>query len=133
MAYQGTRVSVGKSQRQIRELVFRYKGKAVGFFSEPPVEGFSAQVLIDDQLYTIRLTAKISPKRKYPTEELRVWRVLYHHIKTIFEAAESGVMEFREMILPYVVTKNGKTVAECILPQLQAALENDPRRLIGAG
>jgi hypothetical protein len=133
MGYEGTKVSTQKSQQQIRALVFKHKGKAVGFFSEPPMEGFSAQVLIEEKLYTIRLNATLNAKRNKDQEELRIWRVLYHHLKTIFEAAESGVMEFREMILPYVVTKSGKTVAECILPQLDAAVEGNPARLLSGG
>lgn len=132
MGFEGTTVSVSKSQTQIRALVFKHKGKAVGFFSEPPREGFSAQIIIDEKLYTIRLNATLNLRRSRVQEELRIWRVLYHHLKTIFEASESGVMEFREMILPYVVTKSGKTVAECILPQLDSALAN-PSRLLPGG
>ena len=63
-------------------------------------------------------------------EARRIWRVLYHHMKSIFEAADSGVMEFRELMLPYIMTNDGKTVAEHILPKLDAALAGRPDRLL---
>jgi hypothetical protein len=133
MGYEGTTVPLVKSQGQIRKMVFAHKGTAVGFFTEPPFEGFSCQLTIDEKPYTIRISAKLNSKRQREMEEMRIWRVLYHHLKTIFEAADSGVMEIREMILPYVVTKSGKTIAEMILPQLEQAVEGNPARLLGGG
>ncbi len=54
-------------------------------------------------------------------------------MKGIFEAADSGVMEFREMMLPYVVTKEGRTIGEIILPQLDKAIQQNPARLLASG
>jgi hypothetical protein len=54
------------------------------------------------------------------------------HLKDIFEASNSGVMEFRELILPYIVTKDGKTVAQHILPKLDSAINGNPERMLPA-
>lgn len=133
MAYENTVVAVTKSQDKIRQLIMKNKGTGVAFVSEPPMEGFQAKVLIDGQTYTIRIQAEIKQGRRDPEKEgRRIWRVLFHHLKDIFEASNSGVMEFRELILPYIVTNDGRTVAQCILPKLDLAIQGRPERMLPA-
>jgi hypothetical protein len=135
MAYETTEVPVAKSQQKLRELLLRNKGGRVAFISDPPTEGFQAVVPIDGKEYTIKVMAACKPRRSQlavEQEERRIWRVLFHHMKGIFEASRSGVMEFREMMLPYIVTNDGRTVAECIIPKLDAALAGRADRLLPA-
>jgi hypothetical protein len=132
MAYEGTQVAVPKSQQKIRDMLLRHKGGSVAFISDPPLEGFQAVVKIDEKPYAIKIMATLREKREPEQEMRRIWRVLYHHMKSIFEAADSGVMEFRELMLPYIMTNDGKTVAEHILPKLDAALAGRPDRLLPA-
>jgi len=130
MAYEQTQVAVPKSQDKIRQMLVRHKGGSVAFISDPPLEGFQALVPIDGKQYSIKIMAHIRDKKDSEQEARRIWRVLYHHMKSIFEAADSGVMEFRELMLPYIMTNDGKTVAEHILPKLDAALAGKPDRLL---
>ena len=156
MSYENTEVPVSRSQEGIRRLIMSRKGGRVAFISDPPQEGFTAIVEIDSQPYQIKLMGlvKDSPQektRKYQgrtvgskettdrerekfreSEERRIWRVLFYHLKSVFEAADSGVMEFRTMMLPYIVTKSGKTIAEQIIPKLDEAIERNPSRLLTA-
>jgi hypothetical protein len=140
MAYEGTVVAVSKSQEGIRKLIMARKGGKIAFISDPPKEGFEAQVEIDAVPYRIRIMGDVkeqggrTQKQIYAAleqEHRRIWRVLYYHLKSTFEAADSGVMEFREIMLPYIVTASGKTVAECIVPQLAKNIELNPARLLG--
>ncbi len=133
MAYENTAVAVAKSQQKLREILLRNKGGRVAFLSDPPVEGFTAVVPIDGKEYTVQVMARCKPKKNFDADEQearRVWRVLFHHMKGIFEASKSGVLEFREMMLPYIVTHDGKTVAEHILPNLDRSLAGRPERLL---
>jgi len=158
MAYESTDVAVSKSQEGIRQLVMRRGGGKLAFISDPPREGFEAVVVIDSLPYRVRLMGecKVLPptQRKvrhyrgrvvtarevettpdqqadhYDQECKRIWRVLFYHLKSVFEAADSGVMEFRELILPYIVTSNNKTIAEQLLPQLDKAIQSNPNRLL---
>lgn len=153
MAYENTAVSVARSQQMLRELLLRHQGGSVAFISDPPKEGFHALVPIEGKTYSVRIMAvmrKIEPRtikgryyrgrwiaprtsqEEQEREAQRIWRVLYYHIKGIFEAADSGVMEFREMMLPYIVTKDGSTIGEHILPKLDQALASHPERLLAA-
>ena len=42
--------------------------------------------------------------------------------KSVFEAADTGVMEFRELMLPYIVMADGMTISERVLPMLDGAV-----------
>lgn len=140
MAYEKTEVSVSKSQEGIRRLIMGRKGSKIAFVSDPPREGFQAEVLIDKLPYQIRIFGTVAPdmssrtkrQRDTYTEQAhrRIWRVLFYHLKSVFEAADSGVMEFRELMLPYIVTRNGQTVGEQLVPQLSKMVELNPSRLL---
>jgi hypothetical protein len=133
MAYEHTVVAVAKSQQKLRELLLRNGASGIAIVSQPPQEGFQAMVKIDAATYTIRISATCKEKRAQAAreqEERRVWRVLFHHLKGIFEASHSGVMEFKEMVMPYIVTKDGRTIGEIILPQLDKAIQTNPARML---
>lgn len=134
-AYGSTSVPVERSQGAIRDLVMTRGGSGIAFIEQPPMEGFHCLMPIDGVTYTVRIQATI-PKdsRDVPQERRRIWRVLYYHLKSVFESSASGVMEFREMMLPYIVTKSGQTVAEHILPNLEKAIAANPGKfLLGDG
>lgn len=153
MAYEGTEVAVSRSQEGIRKLIMSRKGGKVAFISDPPREGFSAILEIEGLPYQIRIfgvckeppaergriyrgSLKTTDKQRddfREKEERRIWRVLFYHMKTICESADSGVMELRELLLPYIVTKSGQTIGEHLLPNLAKAIEHNPARLLGNG
>jgi len=139
MAYEHTEVPIARSQEAIRRLIMAHGGFGLAVVSErdpdgnlPAQEGFQAKVLIDGKPYTVKVMAALRPvhESKREQEERRVWRVLYYHLKNVFEASDSGVMEFRELMLPYVVMADGMTISEHILPRLDAALAGKPERLL---
>lgn len=143
MAYEKTEVPVARSQEAIRKLIMQHDGFGLALVSdrdplEAHSEGFQAKVLIDKKPYTVRIMAKLKAPSQYLSdrqrqnfveqEERRVWRVLYYHLKGVFEAADSGVMEFRELMLPYIMIGD-KTIAEHILPRIDNAIAS-PSRLL---
>lgn len=133
MAYGNTKVPVARSQEQIRRLLLGNSGTGVAFISQPPMEGFEAMMPIEGVTYRIRIQAAVSDNTKdIDQAQRRIWRVMFYHLKSVFEAANTGVMEFREMMLPYIVTKDGQTVAQHILPNLAKAIQGRPDRLLPA-
>ena len=141
MSYENTVVAVSKSQEGVRRLVMSHKGFGIAFVSDrdpegqsPSREGFEAKVIINGQPTVVRIMCKLEKQmseRATEKEERRVWRVLYWHVKAVFEAADSGVMEFRELMLPFIVTPDGKTVSEHLIPRLDKGI--DPSRLLTDG
>lgn len=149
MAYEATSVPVSRSQEAIRKLLLENGASGVAFVSQtdPLQEGFQAMIPLDGKTYQVRIVAKVktverkarhrrygyAPKSQVEMQEgenRRVWRVLYYHLKSVYEAANTGVMEFRELMLPYVVVKDGRTIAEHLIPQLDKAIESRPERLL---
>jgi hypothetical protein len=148
MAYESTKINVAKSQGKIRELIYSHAGTGVLIVSQRPREGFEAMVTIGDLPYHIRVMATCKDQtydgrkhkrtsselsKAFEQEEMRVWRVLYWHLKAMFEAADSGVIDLRDVILPYVVTRDGRTLSEHLVPRMQELQTTDTSRLLGAG
>lgn len=135
MAYETTRVAVSKSQEQIRRMIYAHKGTGVTTISQRPREGFEALVTFGGESYHIRIMATCKKKESEKgreQEESRVWRVLYHHLKAMFEAADSGVIDMRDVIMPYVVTPDGRTLSEHVMPRMKEIQSNPERLLRGA-
>lgn len=141
MSYETTEVAVSKSQEQIRRLIYGHRGTGLMLVSRPPQEGFEAFLTIKDTAYHIRILAATKDVRKgrsgnalaraVEQEERRVWRVLYWHLKAMFEAADSGVIDIRDVVMPYVVLRDGLTLADHVQPRMTELMKMDPSRLLG--
>jgi hypothetical protein len=132
MAYENTEVAVAKSQDGIRKMVYGHKGTGINFMSRPPREGFEALVTMQEQAYHIRIMATCK-KVGNEQEDRRVWRVLYWHLKAMFEAADSGVIAVEDIIMPYIVTPDGRTIAEHVAPKLAEMRNLTHEKLLTAG
>jgi hypothetical protein len=124
---------VSDSQQAIRKVVYAHKGTGVSFISQPPREGFEALVTLKDIPYHIRIMATCQKAANREQEERRVWRVLFYHMKAMFEAVDSGVIAVEEVIMPYIVTPDGRTIAEHIGPKLAETREMNTNLLLTAG
>lgn len=137
MAYKHTRVAPEKSQGAIRKLLELHGGVNVSFASATvPIrqEGFRATVILEDKPYAIKVVVPVQEKgnAKLQDQEIRrVWRVLYHHMKAVFEAADSGVIDIRELLLPFLVTKDGRTVGQHILSDMPQMIEAPKKAFLG--
>lgn len=133
MSYEDTRVPVAQSQEGIRKMVYAHQGAGVSFMSRPPREGFEALVTMQKEAYHIRVMATCKPQGSQSSkeqEERRVWRVLFWHLKAMFEAADSGVIAIEDIIMPYIVTPDGRTIAEHVAPKLAELREATHQRLL---
>ena len=136
MSYEHTYVAPEKSQGAIRKLLELHGAVNVGFASAiEPIrqEGFRATVILDDKPYAIKVVVPVKTKdsAKIQDQELRrVWRVLYHHMKAVFEAGDSGVIDIRELLLPFLVTKDGRTVSQHILSDMPRMIEAPKRAFL---
>lgn len=149
MSYDKTEVSISKSQEQIRKLIYSHGGTGLMLVSHPPREGFETMVKIADTTYHLRIMATCKAVSKYDGRGLirseksreaatdqegrRVWRVLYWHLKAMFEASDSGVIDVRDVVMPYVVLADGRTVADHIVPRMPELMNLDPARLLSGG
>lgn len=139
-AYESTEVAVIKSQDGIRRLLRAHGGASLSLISHPPNEGFETLLKLEGKEMRLRVMARsrdmtrdrynnprtgIMLTNAKEKEEKRVWRVLYYHLKAMFAAADSGVIDVRDVLLPYVVMHDQKTgetftIAELLKPRLAA-------------
>jgi hypothetical protein len=120
MAYEDTSVSVAQSQGAISKLLEKHRVHSQSIStSRHPVRTEGVTFQLDDPLtkraYLIKIVAH--PTNDSEQETRRIWRVLFYHIKTMFESLNSKVMTFEQVFLPFVVTTSGKTVAEEMHPK----------------
>ena len=129
MAYKQTSVAPEKSQAAIKKLLMAHGSVNISFASSSePIrqEGFRVTVILDNKPYGMKIVVPVQEMVNVKTQDQavrRVWRVLYYHMKAIFEAADSGVIDIRELLLPFLVTKDGRTVGQIIVQDMPKAIE----------
>jgi len=142
--YWTTTVAVSKSAEQIRKLLMdhdadsfalleQYRDNVVGVqfsFKNLPVE-FRIHL---DNLVAIRLEEKPWSSRMRRSEETYTraveekakqvaMRILAHHLKAAFLAIEYGLVEFEDVFLSKFLMRDGKTIGEIVVPNLEAVVK----------
>lgn len=125
-----TRVPVERTKVAIEQCLSRYG--ADSYFAgwdarlSKEVIGFRWQNL------TIRITIELE-KEPDAQQRRQRWRALLLVIKAKLEAVSSDISTFEEEFLAWVVTPEGLTIGERLLPQLTAIAESGdlPRLLPG--
>lgn len=135
-----TEVSVEKSRNEIERTLSRYKATKFAYFTEEAKACIAFEVggkrirfilpLPDSNDDSIRLdrwgyisTDSMIAKRWEQACRQR-WRALCLAIKAKLEWVETGIVSIEEEFLPYIVTANGKTIAELVMPQLNQIYEH---------
>lgn len=141
MAYAAdTKVSIGRSFAEINDMLRKAGANQLAQAEMP--DKLAIQCYLSDRL--LRFAVTIPPLSAMPTRNGRNSvlddgqrkaildqkcrqraRALLLVIKAKLESVESGVETFEEAFLANVVMPGGKTVAERVLPQIQAAYDAD--------
>lgn len=136
----GTEVSEGRSKEELERTLMRfgaeefiYGRNATGIMIGFRYEGRAYRISVpmpgrDDECITHTPTgyerAQGTAEKEWAKECRRRWRVLCAYIKALVVGVEEGVLTWEEALLPYALLETGQTVAEQILPQMEAALAN---------
>lgn len=133
-----TTVSVERSRAEIETVLTKYGATKFAYFSED----MKACIAFEIHEKRIRFLLPLPDKREdqfrfrkhYASRKLNTpeqqhnvweqacrqrWRALALAIKAKLEWIETGIVTVEEEFLPYIVTANGKTVAEMVMPQLE--------------
>mgnify|MGYP000887160263 CR=1 FL=1 len=137
---EGTSVSSDKSRSEIERTLARYgaDGFAYGWDGDRSMIQFRAhdrmiRFLIelpsrDDEEFTLTPTGRgRSEAQAYAAWEQACrqrWRALALVVKAKLEAVESGIAEFEEEFLAYVVLPDGSTAGQWMRPQIASAYES---------
>lgn len=144
-----TDVPTDKSRAEIERTLSRYGASRFAYMNEPE----RAMIAFEMQGKRIRFVLPLPNKdtfsntpggRRKRDEHSKFkaweqacrqcWRALALAIKAKLEWTETGIVTIEEEFLPYIVTGNGKTVAEILMPQLNQLYESGrvPRQLLDA-
>ena len=140
MPYEDSKVTVEKSQRDIKSLLARFDVQATRFTSYPAytvlefVRGTEAGTRTS---YRITIQPKLGEKPGLSTSawdraERQVWRVVYWWLKAKVEAIEFGLVEFEQDFLPYMLLQGAdgrsRTMTEITFDHLagRIAVPDDP-------
>lgn len=131
-----TSVPVDRTRAEINKLLTEWKCASIGWTDHIAESTVSVEFtwLREDAMYRVRFTIAI-PKTKPPrdrwsrpsllseNEKAQAWRsahrLLLLKLKADLNAAQSGLAKAEEIFLPWMVDRNGRTIAEIIVPQLR--------------
>lgn len=144
-----TEVSSDRSQQEIQRTLRRYGASqfAMGWNSSSAMIGFvikerNVRFLLpmpdpSDRQFThtpskgLKRTAA-QQESEYEQAVRQRWRALNLVIKAKLEAVEAGIVDFDTEFLGQIVLPNGATVAETVLPRMQAQLAGGTYDLLPA-
>lgn len=127
----GTDVTVDRSQQEIVRLLNRYKVETYAFGAERG----RAQVMFEIGSTPIRVGIPVPPRPaedkiynpdtgrwvlampRWDQEVKECWRALVLLLKANLEAVERGIVTVEQAFMAYLVTGDGRTVGEIVLPQ----------------
>lgn len=146
-AYKDTEVSVDRSRASIGELLRKRGANAIAWIDQP---GIGATLRFQwgrgDLVFTARFDLKIpideaairhldrrrrqgghpplpraeAVERVTEKDARRLHRVLFWHVKSIFEAEEAGLLTAEEAFLGWLEAPDGQCLKDKLIPQLGA-------------
>lgn len=130
-----TTVTVEKSRAEIERTLSRYKASKFAYFTEEmraciafELGGKRIRFLLPlpdkgEDEFRLDRWGYVRPEAKqmvlWEQACRQRWRALCLAIKAKLEWVETGIVTIEEEFLPYIVTSNGRTIAELVMPQLQ--------------
>lgn len=135
-----TEVSTARTRAEIEDLLLKYGASRFGFMTHPD----RGEVAFEFEEPLIRITVPLphqdddefkwtnhSTRRQRDGQARRKaweqacrsrWRALLLVIKAKLEAIEVGISTFEHEFLAHIVTGNGRTIGEQIIPQIENAI-----------
>lgn len=132
-----TEVCAEKSRIEIERTLERYGASSFFYATEPgraiigfrahnrvvrmnlPVPKFEDYLMVPGSSWRERTEAQQT--KVYEQAVRTKWRCLALAVKAKLEVVESGIATFEQEFLAHVMTPDGRTVGECVLPRLEEA------------
>lgn len=126
MAYaENTKVSVDKSRGEIEKML--QKRGAASFFA-----GFrDEKIFVLFELKNLKVRIEIPlPKNASDRQTQQKWRAMFLTIKSRLVSIDEKVETFEQAFLSHIITNDGQTVGEILIPQLPASIRNSEIKLL---
>jgi len=128
-AYKNTKVDYAKSQVCISKLLNQNGIKDIqhSSYQDKAQIMFIKELKVEDKM--MKVGVKISVPEVSEKNKNQLYRALFYYLKAKFESLTFGFVEeyneaFIKEFMPYLIAdKQGRTVADIILPRLEKAIE----------
>ena len=129
---EGTAVPASRSKAEIERLLERYGAShfMTGWNDANAFVGFKCHNRMVK--FVISMPDTGLTEKKYAQEERRRWRSLCLVIKSKLEAVNSEISTFETEFLAHIVTPDGKTVGEHVVPRLDEMYLGNKVKLLPA-
>jgi len=147
-AYAGTLVSVDKSMGEVTSLLRRRSVTGLQWTEEGlratlRFRWTSAAGVMLCARFGLEVTPPRAPRGRRLTskqiddflekERRRLFRVLVHFLKNLFEAVDGGLLTLEQALLPYLEDGAGQTIGELLGPRLALLAARPLAMALGAG
>lgn len=142
---QYTSVAVDKTKMEISALLREWECEEITWAEKrsPPAFALEFTWANEGALYRIRFTVALptkdlrDPPRELPEEKRRqaersTYRLLLLKLKADMNAARCGLAKAEEIFLPWMVSGDGKTLADEMLPRLREKFKALPAKAGGS-
>lgn len=117
-----TVVPIERSKTEIERILMRYGADQFGYISKTDRAVIQFSMKKKMLRFDLPLPTTADASEAYVAKESRRrWRSLSLVIKAKLEAVDSGITQFEAEFLAHIVLPNKQTVAEYLLPQVEAA------------
>lgn len=123
-----TDVPADRSRADIERELIRYGANGFGYHWEKREQRMFATIVFQFKERRIRLDLPMPTEREVGTASKaeqatrQRWRALLLVIKAKLEAVESGISTLEHEFLANIITDNGRTIGEVVVPRLSEAV-----------
>lgn len=138
---ENTQVNESRSREEIERMLMRFGATEFGYMTKPGealigfvfrglrVQFTVAQPQRDDPEFATTPTGRkrrdtTAAYKAWEQECRRRWRSLAAVVKAKLVAVDDGVATFETEFLPYMVTSDGRTVGQRLVPRLESAIQS---------
>ena len=131
---EGTTVAVGKTRDELERLLGRAGATQTLMGADKPRARILLGFSLGGRQYRLSASTARSDKRRDPEQlEREAWRAMLLIVKAKLEVAQSGHSSIETEFLGNIVLPNGSTVADDVLPKIQAAYQHGTMPLLLPG
>jgi hypothetical protein len=139
-----SKVPVRQTRQEIEKLLQKWGCRKVAFLDDYDAKIVEIQFLwVDEEAHpwsamfkvSVAPDPSLSSEQKRDAEVRGRWRTLLYWLRSALDAIDAGVIQPEQVFLPFLVTPDGQTVADVMIPRMRelgagGLLSLEPGRMV---